>query len=458
MPLINGKFTELTLPAKHARVLLDNSKPWAYRILYGGRNGYKDWSCAAVLIERAIRTPTRVLCAREIMDTLKESIYQLLVDTIERLGYKEYFEVLKSEIRCKINDSRFIFKGLRDLNADNIKSIEGIDVCTIGEGQYLTEKSFNILDPTIRKKGSEIWIQFNTGMVDDFVYQRFIVNPPEDAIVGKVNYDDAPWASEKITAQAERMKKENEAVYKNIWLGEPSTIGRFFHEFGLHNEESCYGLPDDCESFLYGSLDHGIAHDTSFGLWYVGRDGYIHRLCSYLNNGGTAKDHALAIWDMIESFPYTRGLFPAEVYFDPSMNTKEKLSDRMYRSVLDEYLDVFAAKQASSKTRFVAANNRKIDGCQLMKAALANSDGRPLVTYFKGYNNQSVSKVKSVLTDQNNLEIYAKQDGDDAADEWRYGIVAGITKAQQIRKAFERKDESEFLLTRETYNINHSLR
>jgi hypothetical protein len=257
MPLVNGKISPLELPRKHTRVLFDVSKKWRIRAMHGGRNGGKDWAFASALIERAVRAKTRVLCTREIQNTIQDSIKTLLEDTINRLGYAAYFVVTKNEI-VGSNGSNFIFRGLRDLNADNIKSLEGVDICMLGEAQNLTKKSWNILSPTIRKPDSEIWIQFNDQFDDDFVYDLCVVNPPEDMIVEHVNWTDLPqkWVSGEIAAQAERMQREDPDLYRNIWLGEPlGGGGRVFPQYTSDIHEIDFDLNVLPLCNLYMSID-----------------------------------------------------------------------------------------------------------------------------------------------------------------------------------------------------------
>lgn len=270
MPLINGKFEPLELPEKHAHVIFDNSKKWRYRVLYGGRNGGKDWSFAAALIERCIRVNTRALCTREIQDTLKDSIHQLLSDTIARLGYLPYFSITDKAIECKHNGSLIIFRGLKDLNADNVKSIEGIDICLIGEAQYLTKESFDILDPSIRGGDhQEIWIQFNPKYDDDFVYDFAVTNPPDNLISDLVNYTDNPWTSEETYKMAERMRIQEPDLYRNVWMGEPlGQGGRVFpmYKTEVHSIDFDFSWLKDCN--LYMSIDPHRKYYPMIG-WYA---------------------------------------------------------------------------------------------------------------------------------------------------------------------------------------------
>lgn len=222
MPLVNGYWKPLHIASKHQRVLM--TKGYRYRALYGGRSGGKDWAIASVILEMAVRKSLRVIFTREVQNTIAESIHQLLCDRIHDLGLDVFYHITKYEI-IGSNGTSFTFKGLRDLNAQNIKSFEGADICVVIEAQDLSEYSWKILDPTIRKPGSEIWLDFNTGYEDDFIFQRFVVNPPENAIVEHVNFTDNPWASEETKDQAARAKAENDPDYDNIWLGLPKKLG-----------------------------------------------------------------------------------------------------------------------------------------------------------------------------------------------------------------------------------------
>ena len=227
MPIVNGNWVPLLLPPKHGRVLLDRSKKWRYRGLHGGRSGAKDWSIARYALERGIRQATRFICCREIQRSIKDSIYQLLVDQIKLMGFEDYYTILKNEILGN-NGTSFSFYGLRDLTVETLKSFEGVDVAILIESDGLTKKSFDVFEPTIRKANSEIWLDWNDNYEDDFVNQRFVVNPPEDAIIEKVNFTDVPpeWISDETRAMEERARLEHDPEYDHIWLGELVHTGK----------------------------------------------------------------------------------------------------------------------------------------------------------------------------------------------------------------------------------------
>ena len=189
-----------------------------YKVAYGGRGSGKSWGFARALLLQAANKPLRVLCAREVQRSIKNSVHQLLSDQIQSLGLGQFYEVLESEIRG-LNGSLFVFTGLATNTAESIKSYEGIDRVWCEEAQTISRKSWDILIPTIRKPESEIWVSFNPGLDTDDTYLRYCVNPPENAKVVKLNYMDNPWFSEVLEIERQHSEKTN-PDYENIWLGD----------------------------------------------------------------------------------------------------------------------------------------------------------------------------------------------------------------------------------------------
>ena len=176
---------------------LELFRPHRYKVFYGGRGSGKSFSVARALIVIASKVCIRVLCCREIQNSIRDSSYQLLKDTVVRLGLEESFSCTESEIRCTTTGSRFIFKGLLR-NEQSVKSTEGIDVAWVEEAQTVSETSWEVLIPTIRKAGSEIWVTFNPLNADDPTTKRFINDPPPDAYVRRVNYDENRFFPEEL--------------------------------------------------------------------------------------------------------------------------------------------------------------------------------------------------------------------------------------------------------------------
>ncbi len=197
-------------------------KPFAtqnkrYKVAHGGRGSSKSWTIARILLLKASQTPLRILCAREIQDSIKDSVHKLLKDQIELLELSG-FTITENVIRHE-NGSEFLFKGLYS-NLSKIKSFEGVDICWIEEAESISANSWTILDPTIRKPNSEIWISFNPRYEIDIIYKTFILECPDNAIVIKVNWQDNKYFPKVLKDQKDKMAKNNPDLYLHIWEGE----------------------------------------------------------------------------------------------------------------------------------------------------------------------------------------------------------------------------------------------
>ena len=133
-------------------------RPKRFKVFFGGRGGLKSWGCAQALLLKAHMEKERVLCTRELQGSIRESVHRLLSDTVDRIGMDYFYDVAVTTITGN-NGSGFFFEGLKN-NTTKIKSFEAVDVCFVEEAEAVTEDSWDILIPTIRKPGSEIWIIF----------------------------------------------------------------------------------------------------------------------------------------------------------------------------------------------------------------------------------------------------------------------------------------------------------
>jgi phage terminase large subunit len=194
-------------------------QPARYKVAKGGRGGAKSWGFARALLILGATRKLRVLCSREVQKSIKDSVHKLLSDQIESLGLGHFYEVLLTEIRGK-NGTEILFAGLSDQTAMSIKSFEGIDIVWVEEAQGVTDRSWNILTPTIRKKDSEIWVSFNPDLDTDPTYVRFVENPPPGAIVVTINYGDNPWFPAVLEAERLHCLQTNPKDYPNIWEGQ----------------------------------------------------------------------------------------------------------------------------------------------------------------------------------------------------------------------------------------------
>lgn len=205
----------------------------------GGRGSAKSWSVAKALLIIGTTRKVRILCAREVKKSIKQSVHKLLKDQIDALGIGKFYTVLDNEIRGR-NGSEFSFCGLSDHTADSIKSYEGVDICWVEEAQTISRRSWKILIPTIRKEGSQIFITFNPELETDETFERFITNAPEGTQIVEMNYSDNPWFPDVL--EAERLHAQATlpaAEYANIWEGKcmPAVAGAIYYEQVASAEE-----------------------------------------------------------------------------------------------------------------------------------------------------------------------------------------------------------------------------
>lgn len=236
-------------------------EPHRYKVLYGGRGSGKSWAVARALIAIADFGRTRILCCREVQNSIKDSSYQILKDMAHRMGLANRFTFKDSEIVHNGTESRFIFSGLLR-NENSIRSKEGIDICWVEEASSVSQTSWDVLSPTIRKDGSELWITFNPLTVDDPT-NVFIENPPPGAFVRKVNYWDNPYFPEELRQQMEWDKANDYEKYLHIWEGYPLTISDaqvFKGRFSVESFDE--GLWQKADRLFFGA-DFGFARDPS---------------------------------------------------------------------------------------------------------------------------------------------------------------------------------------------------
>jgi phage terminase large subunit len=158
------------------------------------------------------------VCIREVQSSIKDSVRQLLIDKINKLGVHTIFEVLDTEIRGP-DGSLIVFKGMQSYNAMNIKSLEGYDIAWIEEAQTLTQHSLDLLRPTLRREGSELWFSWNPRFKTDPVDMFFRKNPPPDAISVLVNWRDNPWFPDVLRREMLHDFVVDEDKADHIWNG-----------------------------------------------------------------------------------------------------------------------------------------------------------------------------------------------------------------------------------------------
>lgn len=236
----------------------DDGGPVRYRAAYGGRGSAKSHSFAAALLLKAAQTPLRVGCYREIQRSIRDSVKRLLDDKIRDMELEDFYESTDAEIRGA-NGSLFVFGGLRS-NPDAVKSTEGLDIGAVFEANKVSQRSWDLLIPTVRKDGSEIWAEWNPESPKDPVDQLFRgESSPPGSIVRRVNWDQNPFFPDVLRRDMEWDRKRDPEKYAHIWLGEyvRNSEARVFRNWVVEEFEAPKG-----STFRLGA-DWGFAIDPS---------------------------------------------------------------------------------------------------------------------------------------------------------------------------------------------------
>jgi len=237
--------------------------------------------------------PLRILCAREFQKSISESVHKLLADQIKTLGLQGFYEILQSSIRGK-NGTEFSFVGIRH-NVSNMKSYEGVDICWVEEAQSVSRASWDVLVPTIRKENSEIWISFNPELETDETYKRFVLTPPDTAVVEKVNWSDNPWFPEVLREEKDFLKLRDTDAYLNVWEGHC----RSMLEGAIYAKEMRDAIldgritkvPYDCSKPVHRFWDLGWRDHTS--IWFAQAVGMQYRVLDFMQDSQKTISHFL---------------------------------------------------------------------------------------------------------------------------------------------------------------------
>lgn len=285
-----------TLNLEVARVFKPLLQPSRYKGAYGGRGSAKSWFFADRLVERCLHNPeTRWICVREIQRSLKESVKRLIEDRIQHYGVGDRFRIRETHIECG-RDGMIGFVGMMNHTAESIKSLEGYHGAWCEEAQSLSQRSLDLLRPTIRTPGSELWFSWNprrdTDPVDKFFRSDL---KPEGAIVVRANYEDNPWFPDDLRTDMLTDRQRDPEKYAHVWLGEYETHSeaRVFKNW----REAEFETPSDAR-FYFGA-DWGFAEDPTVLVrcWIKGRTLYIdqERYAAHVEI-----DHTPALFDSLE--------------------------------------------------------------------------------------------------------------------------------------------------------------
>ena len=278
--------------------LLPLVEPARYKAAFGGRGGAKSHFFAEQIVIRCYARRARVVCIREVQVTIRDSIRQLIVDKINRLGLGWAFEILTTEIRGRegtpAEGALIIFRGMQDYNAHNIKSLEDFDIAFVEEAQTLSAQSLRLLRPTIRKDGSELWFAWNpryeTDAVDEFFRGKA---PPKNAVIIPINWSDNPWFNEVLQAEKNADFEADPDMAEHVWNGgyEKITEAQYYARqiFAAEKEGRIGYFPHDPNYPVMTSWDIGVDDYTS--VWFFQHiHPYVHVIDYFEASGFGADD------------------------------------------------------------------------------------------------------------------------------------------------------------------------
>lgn len=258
--MMTGESAAPDLSIETAEVFEPLLQPARFKGAHGGRGSGKSWFWADEAIEALLRGKN-IVCIREIQNSIADSVKRLIERRIEFHGNGRFFDITEKEIRCLSSGAVCIFRGMQNHTAESIKSLEGFDVAWWEEAQTASQRSLDLLIPTIRSPGSELWFSWNP--TDENAPVEFLrKDPPENSIVVEANWQDNPWFPAELKADMARDRQRDPDKYAHIWGG----------EFRGHSEARVFRnwregelSPPDNVVWFYGA-DWGFANDPTAAL------------------------------------------------------------------------------------------------------------------------------------------------------------------------------------------------
>lgn len=282
-------FTNIEFPEKMKCLF----QPKRYKVFYGGRGGAKSWGVARALLILGAQKPMRFLCAREFMNSIDDSSHALLSDQVHALGLDGFYEVQARAIIGR-NGTEFSYRGLRH-NIQSLKSFENADICWVEEAVTVSKTSWDVLIPTIRAPGSEIWITYNPELESDETHQRFVVRSSDDTVAVKMGWRDNPWFPEVLRKEKDKLKERDYDAYLHVWEGNcRQTLDGAIYAKELRavtEEGRVTDVPYDRTKPVSTFWDLG--HSDHTAIWFVQKVGFEYRAVDYYQNTQHALDHYL---------------------------------------------------------------------------------------------------------------------------------------------------------------------
>jgi phage terminase large subunit len=312
-------------PAK-ARALFGTQR---YTVLHGGRGSAKSQSVARALVLMAAQKPLRVLCCREIQRSIRDSVHRLLADVIEEMNLLDCYRVMETQIQGR-NGSLFLYSGLSTQTIDSIKSLEGVDLAWVEEAQTISERSWSLLIPTIRKPGSRFILTMNPQLESDPTSVRFLKNPPPGTVAVQMNWRDNPWFPKELDDERRHHQARFPETYPHVWEGEhlPAVEGAIFFRDVMEMESAGRVRPVPHDPLLPVHTVWDLGHADNTSIICVQVLGSEIRVIDYLEDNNRPLSEYVR---ELEKLPYRWGDdFIPHDGFHTLMQTGQSVADVLY--------------------------------------------------------------------------------------------------------------------------------
>lgn len=359
-----------TLRVEVPRKLKPLLAPRRYKGAYGGRGGAKSHFFAEQVVLRCFASQTRVVCIREVQQSIRDSVRQLLIDKILKLGLGSQFEVLDAEIRGP-NGSLIVFRGMQSYNAANIKSLEGYDIAWVEEAQTLSQHSLDLLRPTLRKPGSELWFSWNprykTDPVDAFFRGKAAQGDPHIISVS-INWRDNPWFPQELKLDMERDFMDDPDKAEHVWngaygAGVGAILARWVNKADRDGRVHDGVEYDPQGSGIVISSDLGFRDTATWWFWQPCLGGY--RLLKYIGDSGFDADDWVPI---LQKILKDKGWRLGHIWLPHDARAKTFQSKH---SSVEKFLTAFPGQVSvvpqTKKADQISAARRVIQNCEFHK-------------------------------------------------------------------------------------------
>ena len=284
--------------------------PARWKSIRGGRDGGKSWGVARALLEKGASGKEFIVCCRETMESIKDSVYRLLCDQIEALDMTQHWHIEKALLRHRGTGTEIVFRGLK--NPDALKSLEGATIVWVEEAQTMSSDSWRKVPPTVRREGSEIWLTWNPSLETDPTWQKTVLRPPDAGFIEIViNYDDNPWRSKVLDTERAQMEREDPDEFAHVYLGQPKrniTGSVYAVQLRLAESQGRIGQVAHTPGVVV-RCGWDLGDSDIMAVWFIQSIAGQHRVIDYYEARHEPLDHYLSLCEA-KGYRYGEDYFP----------------------------------------------------------------------------------------------------------------------------------------------------